>query len=153
VLVPVVVIAAGLLLWRRRLELAALVVVAWAGAIAVYNVTKPIVDRQRPPASIRLSTAAGASFPSGHATQSLATYAALAIVVALLCRRGRVIGWVAAGLVVVAVGWSRVYLGMHWATDVASGWLFAGVWVVLMAMVVRPLAALVRVGGGRGLER
>jgi hypothetical protein len=73
VVLPVVASVALALVCRRRFALASLLVVAWGGSIGLYNLTKLVVDRRRPPAGIRLATAAGSSFPSGRATQSLAT--------------------------------------------------------------------------------
>lgn len=140
VLLPVVASVALALVWRRRFALAGLLVVAWGGSIGLYNLTKLIVDRRRPPPGIRLATAAGSSFPSGHATQSLATYVALAVVTVAVLPRTRVLAWVLAVSLVAGVGWSRVYLGVHWATDVGAGWIMAGFWA---ALVVRLS------GGGR----
>jgi membrane-associated phospholipid phosphatase len=81
------------------------------------------------------------SFPSGHALQSLSTFLALALVAVFFLPRGRAGLLVVAGVLAAGVGWSRVYLGVHWATDVAAGWLFAGVWVaiVLWLVVGRPI--------------
>jgi hypothetical protein len=56
------------------------------GSLGLYNLIKPVVDPPRPPVSIQLANAAGSSFPSGHASQSLATFAVLAVVVAALWR-------------------------------------------------------------------
>jgi membrane-associated phospholipid phosphatase len=132
VLLPLVASVALALAWRRRFALASLLVVAWGGSIGLYNVTKLIVDRRRPPPGIRLATAAGSSFPSGHATQSLATYVALAAVTIAVLPRTRVLAWVLAVSLVAGVGWSRLYLGVHWATDVGAGWTIAGLWIALL---------------------
>src|SRR5207253_2064474 len=83
-------------------------------------------------------------------TQSLATYAALAIVVAAVFRPVRVAGWVAAGVVVLGVGWSRVYLGMHWATDIAVGWLVGAAWLAPISLLVAPARALLAERTRRG---
>jgi membrane-associated phospholipid phosphatase len=133
VLVPVVASVGLALVWRRRFALAGLLVAAWGGSIGLYNLTKLIVDRRRPPPGIRLSTAAGSSFPSGHATQSLATYVALAVVTIIVLPRTRVFAWVVAVTLIVGVGWSRLYLGVHWATDVVAGWIIAALWIALVA--------------------
>ena len=131
VLLPLVLVIAAVLVWRRRFVLAGLLVVSWGGAIGLYDLTKPVVDRPRPPLGVRLASAAGSSFPSGHSAQSLATFAALTVVVTAGWRPARAAGWVVTALVAGGVGWSRVYLGMHWATDVAAGWLIGAAWVTL----------------------
>jgi undecaprenyl-diphosphatase len=137
VLLPVVASVALVLVWRRRFALAGLLVVVWGGSIGLYNLTKLIVDRRRPPPGIRLSTVAGSSFPSGHSTQSVATYVALAVVMTAVLPRARVLAWVLAVSLAVGVGWSRLYLGVHWASDVAAGWIIGGLWVALVVRLCR----------------
>jgi membrane-associated phospholipid phosphatase len=138
VLLPVVASVAFALVWRRRFALASLLVVAWGGSIGLYNVTKVIVDRRRPPPPVRLMSAAGSSFPSGHATQSLATYVALVVIAIGVLPRARVPAWTLAGILVAGVGWSRVYLGVHWATDVGAGWVIAACWITVVVWLVTP---------------
>jgi membrane-associated phospholipid phosphatase len=132
VLLPLVAIVAFGLLWRRQFVLAGLLLLAWGGSIGLYDVTKLVVARPRPPADIQLSTAAGSSFPSGHATQSLATYVALVVVTIAVLPKARAPASVLAVALAAGVGWSRVYLGMHWATDVAAGWLIAAAWITIV---------------------
>jgi membrane-associated phospholipid phosphatase len=132
-LLPIVAIATLGLLYRRRLALAGLVVVIWAGAIGLYSLVKDIVGRPRPPADIWLTSASGSAFPSGHATQSLSTFAALALVIAVVAPKARRPAAVLAVVLAAGVGWSRVYLGVHWASDVVAGWLMAAAWVAVIA--------------------
>jgi undecaprenyl-diphosphatase len=80
-----------------------------------------------------LTSASGPAFPSGHATQSLSTFAALALGAAALLPSARRPTLALAALVAAGVGWSRVYLGVHWATDVLAGWVAAACWVALVA--------------------
>ena len=133
VLLPVVVIVALLLFWRRQFVLGGALIVAWGGSIGLYNLAKDVVGRHRPPVDIWLTGAAGASFPSGHAVQSLSTMIALALVGAVwLLPRARGPGSALALVLAAGVGWSRVYLGVHWATDVVAGWLIAAAWVSIV---------------------
>jgi membrane-associated phospholipid phosphatase len=129
VLTPVSVLVAVALLVRRRFVLAGLLVAAWGGAILLYDLTKLFVHRPRPPMAIWLTNPGkSTSFPSGHATQSLATFLALALVGAAWLSKPRAPGTVAAVILAAGVGSSRVYLGVHWTTDVLAGWLIAAAW-------------------------
>ncbi len=129
-LIPVVAVLFAALLIRRRIVLAGLLLAGWGGAILLYSLTKHFVHRPRPSAGIWLTNAGtSTSFPSGHATQSLATFLALALVIAAWLSHARWPGRVVALVLAAGVGWSRVYLGVHWTTDVGAGWLIAAAWV------------------------
>ncbi len=149
VLLPVSAIVAVALLVRRRLVLAGLLVVAWGGALSLYSLTKYVVSRHRPPEALWLTKASGTSFPSGHATQSLCTFLALAVVGAVWLRRRRVATTLA--LVLAAgVGWSRMYLGVHWASDVGAGWLIAAAWAAIVVSLARRAPSAARPRGAPG---
>lgn len=130
VLIPLAGVVAAALLARRRFVLAGLLIAGWGGALLLYTLTKAAVHRQRPPMDIWLTDVGkSSSFPSGHATQSLGTYLALALVGAAWLSKPRAPAAVLAIILAAGVGWSRVYLGVHWSTDVLAGWLFAAAWI------------------------
>jgi membrane-associated phospholipid phosphatase len=141
VLIPVVAVAVAVLLLRRAWRLAGLLVVIWAGGLGLYSLAKHFVGRPRPPMDIWLTHAASSAFPSGHATQSLSTFAALAIVAAASLSKARRPALALAVVLAAGVGWSRVYLGVHWATDVIAGWLAAACWVALVAWLAQAQGA------------
>lgn len=127
----------GFLLLRRRRGDAVLVAVVAAGAGLLVRIGKTTVGRERPPVEYRLVTETNESFPSGHA---LASSAILGVVLVVLLpaihSRGLRIGiTVGVGLFVVAIGLSRVYLGVHWATDVIGGWVTGLTWLVVCLTV------------------
>jgi membrane-associated phospholipid phosphatase len=135
-----IVVVVALLIGRRR-WFALFVALAVGGASLLSVLAKDLIGRDRPPVGIRLQEAHSSSFPSGHSTQAAATYIALAVVVTVLSdsRALRAVTWTAATLTVFLVSVSRVYLGMHWATDVLGGWLLGSVWVGGLTVALAPL--------------
>jgi undecaprenyl-diphosphatase len=131
---PVVIIAGlGLWRWRHRWLPAILPALALAGAAAWSLLIKALVGRPRPPAGYWLSHVDGWSFPSQHATQALATWGMLALMVAAgRPRRARALLVTGAALIAIVVGLTRLYLAAHWLTDVLGGWALAGVWDSLL---------------------
>lgn len=134
VVAPLAVAACVWLLWRGRRALALAVAVSAAGAALISTFVKLAVDRPRPPVH-HLVAANSGSFPSGHATESSAFYTILLI--ALLSRRlPRPVRLLLAGLtgcLVLAVAFSRLYLGVHYPTDVAAGMLLGGSWTAAVS--------------------
>ena len=164
--VAVGLLTAAVVAWlvlRRRDRLRALHFgVTMAVSAALTLGVKHLVARGRPPAAVVLGPVdTGYSFPSGHTLFSTVFFGLVALLVAdrLAGRRGgrglAVLGWVLASLV---VGASRVYLGYHWFTDVAAGWVLG---VLVLALAVAGLAvlrhrggvALPTLAGGRGRQR
>lgn len=123
----------GVALLAVRRELTVRLVGCVAGAWVTATVVKLVVGRSRPPAADRLIVVAEYSFPSGHATQSIALWTSLAVIsVVLATPQSRSLVRAAAGaaafVVAVSVGVSRLYLGVHWLTDVVAGWIVGSAW-------------------------
>ena len=141
-IVTIVTAAAGLLAGAVRRSwgpvLVAGVTLAGTGILTV--VLKAVLGRQRPPLHDALAAADGYAFPSGHAATAAAAFGVLAFLVATGLRRwaARIAVWAAAAMLTVLVGVSRVYLGVHWTTDVLGGWAYGVLWlaVVLSAWFV-----------------
>ena len=136
----VALVATGILLvvlvLRRRLPRAAVVlaVVAWAGENGGVTLAKHVVERDRPPQDLRLVSAHGWSWPSGHTAVALLVFTTLALVVAAIAPRSeyRAPAWVLAAFAVAAVAFSRVELGVLWITDVIASIVFVGAWLVVL---------------------
>ncbi len=130
----------------RPLRLRGLRGLAWAplvavlGADALQNVVKGLVDRPRPPVA-HLEHVTGSSFPSGHATESTAVLVALVgLAWARWPTRGARIAVASCGaLMCAAIAASRVYLGVHYPTDVAAGIVLGAAWgTAAVAGLTRP---------------
>jgi len=122
-------------LWRRRHAFAVSAVVAIGGGALMANLMKDRFGRARPPAENALiPLPESLSFPSGH---SMASLCLAGVLIYLTLRSGMLPASKAAiiaGLVVwaVAVGLSRVYLGVHWPSDVVASWLLGIGWLALL---------------------
>ena len=122
--------------WYGRRADAVLAVGAMAGASVVFRVLKEIIDRTRPPLEDRLVAANNESLPSGHATMSVVVIGTIVVLVwSGLARAGRVALVAGAALWVGAVGATRVYLGVHWVSDVLAGWAVGAAWLALCVAV------------------
>lgn len=116
----------------RRFRLAGWILLVTFGYLLGTGL-KLAIRRHRP--SSVLEHASGFSFPSGHAI----SVALAAIVVVVLCRRWMWVQAVAV-LIVVATGWSRIALGVHYLSDVVAGMTLAGFWAALMWLLLRPIS-------------
>lgn len=151
-----IVIAAGLAL-RRRLAEALLLVFAVLGSELVNFALKAIFRRERPSFPDPLATETSFSFPSGHSSVAIAFYGALAFVLArqLPRWRPRLAIALAAAAVIAAVGFSRLYLGVHYLSDVLAGFAAGLAWLLIcvLALVIHARRrARAYVGGDRQIN-
>jgi undecaprenyl-diphosphatase len=121
---------------RREAILLALTVV---GAWIVEGIIKGLVGRPRPEIVPHLTEAGGASFPSGHAFNSAVVYIAIALAFATLSARESVRLTIIGGAIVLSllVAWTRVWLGVHFPSDVVAGWLGGAGWAFLAAALLQ----------------
>lgn len=125
-----VVIAALVLWWRGRHRVAVFVVVTSLGGGIVDTLVKAAVDRPRPVVDHPVASALGKSFPSGHAMSSTVTYGALLVALSpLMSPRLRRAATAFTVLLVLAVGTSRLFLGVHFVTDVLGGFILGLAWL------------------------
>jgi undecaprenyl-diphosphatase len=137
----VVLATVGYLLLQRMGRTAAFVFVASVGGWFLNGALKRVFQRARPDVVPHLREVASLSFPSGHAMTSAAVFLTLG---ALLMRisRGRVTKFYCMAVALLAtllVGATRVYLGVHYPTDVLAGWLVGLSWALICWMVERRL--------------
>ena len=127
--------AAVLLALRRRLRLAAYLLVAGAGALIMDPVLKSLVGRVRPVVAHPVAHGGGNSFPSGHSLGSIVCYGAVLLVFLPAIRAGvwRRTFIAAITTLVALIGISRVLLGVHYLSDVLGAWALGITWLGLTA--------------------
>jgi len=132
-----IILAAGYLLAARRYSTAAFLVAAVSLGMGLSTLLKGLFERPRPELVAHLVQVQTTSFPSGHAMNSAVVYLTLGGLLARAQkRRGvRIYLLSAAIALTVIVGFSRVYLGVHWPSDVAAGWCLGAAWALLCSMV------------------
>lgn len=124
--------------WRHGLIGAVTIGLAALGV----EVVKATVARDRPSILEPIIVEHGFSFPSGHATLSMVAYGVLGVLVSRsrLAPMARNVIAFALGVLVVLIGTSRVWLGVHFPTDVIAGWIAGGVVVLLYASLTRSVS-------------
>ncbi|TXS43249.1 phosphatase PAP2 family protein [Streptomyces sp. uw30] len=121
-------IIAGRTLRQRALAVALCLACLGSGQ-ALRHALMMLVARPRPPRTDWQTHASGWAFPSGHTTTAALTAGLLIIAICVYGPRGRTLFALVVGCWGVLVGLTRVYLGVHWFTDVVGGWLFALGWL------------------------
>src|SRR5918998_2282269 len=138
-IVMLIVAVSGMFLWlTKHKHSALLLLVATVGGILLNNLLKAGFDRPRPQVFEWGQHTVSSSFPSGHAMSAATVYMTVAYLAARLQRRhiSRVLTLLAATIVVVLIAVSRLYLGVHYPTDVAAGVILGIAWAALcMAML------------------
>jgi len=133
VLLTLAVATAALLAASRSRSLRPLLlaVCALGGCALLVTAIKVVIGRDRPDPLHQALTESGFAFPSGHSASALVGWALVAWLVRDLTtsRTARATAWVAAGMLTFAVGLSRIYLGVHYPSDVIGGWALGGVWL------------------------
>ncbi|MDR7869037.1 MAG: phosphatase PAP2 family protein [Sporomusaceae bacterium] len=124
-------LAAGWLLWLRKRRETITLLICLGGASTLNFLLKHLFERARPDL-FKVINAAGYSFPSGHAMVSLCFYGMVAY---LLCRHIRrlpmqLFVYSLAAVLVSVIGFSRIYLGVHYPSDVLGGYFAGGTWLV-----------------------
>ncbi|MFZ2031100.1 MAG: phosphatase PAP2 family protein [Vitreimonas sp.] len=130
VLTLLTVFAGGFLLITKKYVDALVLTAAVLGATALSESLKLGYARPRPDLVAHAVETLGSSFPSGHATLSAATYLTIGAILAHAQDRRPVKTYIHVTAIVLAllIGVSRVYLGVHWPTDVLAGWCIGAAW-------------------------
>ncbi len=142
----IVALAAIFLVLVKRLREAVLLVACAVGATITLVVLKTAFGRARPTIVSALATETDLSFPSGHSLIASAIYPTLGLLLAITLedRRLKVFVLVAAAGLTLLIGFTRIYLGVHFPTDVLGGWMLGLSWAIVCALIshrLRPATA------------
>ena len=125
--------------WGREAKLFALTMI---GASLLNITLKLAFKRERPVPFFDLSAPESYSFPSGHSLASCVFFAGLAAILSgrIKRKRTRTIMWTTATIMFLLIGLSRIYLGVHYTTDVIAGFASAIIWILVVRFVEKELA-------------
>lgn len=135
----VTVFTTSYLLLNGRRRMALFVVASVVSGLLLSNLLKNVFQRPRPDLVPYGSYVASASFPSGHSMLSAVAYLTLGALLARSQQRKRLKAYflLVAALLSFLVGVSRVYLGVHWPTDVLAGWAAGACWAIVCWLLAR----------------
>lgn len=135
----VTVIVTSYLVAAGRWRLGALTAVSITLGSIVEKLLKALFDRARPDIVPHLVDVHSLSFPSGHAMLSAMTYLTIGVLLAQAQTRWRLRSFIFATSIILTllIGMSRVYLGVHWPTDVLAGWTAGALWALLFWFIAR----------------
>ncbi|HXM94917.1 MAG TPA: phosphatase PAP2 family protein [Candidatus Dormibacteraeota bacterium] len=139
-------LAISLFYYYQRYRAAALIAITWAGAVGLDVVLKHAFHRARPEPYFGTAPSSY-GFPSGHALGSMCFYGALAAILSAQTRnrRARLGIWTMAAVLIAMIGFSRVYLGVHYPSDVIAGYCAGVVWVGAVGIAARILECRSRI--------
>jgi undecaprenyl-diphosphatase len=139
VLILIGVVALSYILFLRKWASALLLVVSFGGGMLINGLLKQGFDRARPDLVAHLAEVHTASFPSGHAMLSATCYLTLGTLLAGVTEARRLKAYILgiAVALTVIIGMSRVYLGVHWPTDVLAGWALGAAWAIACWLALR----------------
>jgi undecaprenyl-diphosphatase len=140
-LVLITLTVAGYLLLDRKYAVAVFVLAAVVGGLVLSSILKASFDRPRPQIVPHLSDVYTSSFPSGHSMMSAIVYLTLGALLAHMVssRQLKFYFLAVAMLLTGLVGISRVYMGVHYPTDVLAGWTAGLVWATVCLLAIRKL--------------
>lgn len=139
VLAVLALMVLGYLVARKRWLQCTLVLLSLSGGLVLSETMKRVFERSRPPDAYHAMGPLNASFPSGHALLSTVAYLTLGTMLAQATNgrllRAYVFGWAVA--LAITVGVSRIYLGVHWTSDVLAGWSLGAAWAMACWLIGR----------------
>ena len=135
----VTAMAAGYLFVVAKWRAALVLLLSVVAGVTISTILKDVIDRPRPDLSQTMVYVSSASFPSGHSMMSAVVYLTIGAMIARMQTDLRakyyIMSW--AVLLTLLVGITRIYLGVHWPTDVLAGWIVGSAWAIFCWVVMR----------------
>ncbi|MBE9183053.1 phosphatase PAP2 family protein [Oculatella sp. LEGE 06141] len=135
-MVPAAVVVSFLLLRQRHWRSLTYWLTTLLGSVAINRTAKLLLHRVRPHLWESPAPEFDYGFPSGHAMASMTLVVALVILMWGHRRCGWIVG--VGGLFVLVIGWTRLYLGVHYPSDILAGWAASLAWAIGVSLVIRP---------------
>ena len=142
VTIPLLIFIGGLLIYRHESAAALVLVMNLSGSWLLNGIFKSFFRRQRPDLWASPDRPMDYSYPSGHSMSAISFYGLLAIYFTHFFAIPIPLTAAIASLISLLVGFSRVYLGVHWPTDVLSGWLAGLIWLIACFYGLSKLGAI-----------
>lgn len=133
VIIPVALAVCALLWYLKKRTYAVIVLFAFGGSGIANFLLKLLFSRERPAFWQSAITETSYSFPSGHAMASAALI--IALIYILWTTKWRIASLILGAALIVLIGTSRLYMGVHYPTDVLAGWMVALLWVTTVVVV------------------
>ncbi len=133
---PIAIITAFILLIQRKKLSLAYLVTTLLGSIIINRSVKVLLHRVRPNLWESPAPELDYGFPSGHAMSSMTLVAALTVLT--WNTRWRWLVLIVGGLFVLAIGWTRLYLGVHYPSDILAGWMVSIAWAIGVSLLIKP---------------
>lgn len=126
------------LLYKKKISLAVMIAAANLSG-GLFNLTLKLIYQRERPDIQPLVTETSFSFPSGHSMGSFIFYGSVAYLIYLLAKRRFpvMIGCILAALMIIGIGLSRIYLGVHYPSDVLAGFSAGAVWIIVCALILK----------------
>lgn len=137
-ILPITILLLGYFYYKKQRFNALIILFGVGGAAVANTILKLIFHRDRPAFWHSLITETGYSFPSGHAMMSSALV--LSLIVILWNTRWRIASIIIGSFIIAMIGISRLYMGVHYPTDIIAGWSVSFVWIIIVAIIVKGLS-------------
>lgn len=135
-IIPAATVISIALLYRRQWRSLSYLLITCLGSVFINHTVKQLLHRVRPSLWDSLAPELDYAFPSGHSMASMSFVAALVILT-----WGTRWSWLvllSGSLFVLGIGWTRLYLGVHFPSDVLAGWMVSLAWAIGVSLVIRP---------------